>query len=38
MGLVYSHWDDKDDEEREAIRERADTVRELAEDGDSQNG
>ncbi|MFQ3319261.1 MAG: deoxyribodipyrimidine photolyase-related protein [Natronomonas sp.] len=34
MGLVYSHWDDKDDEERAAIRERAEEIRRLAEDGD----
>ncbi|WP_276257404.1 cryptochrome/photolyase family protein [Haloglomus litoreum] len=33
MGLVYSHWDDKDDEERAAIRERAAEVRALAERG-----
>jgi deoxyribodipyrimidine photolyase-related protein len=30
MGLVYSHWDDKDDDEREAIRERAADIRRLA--------
>jgi deoxyribodipyrimidine photolyase-related protein len=30
MGLVYSHLDDKDDAELEAIRERAETVREMA--------
>jgi deoxyribodipyrimidine photolyase-related protein len=34
MGLVYSHWDDKDDEERERIRERAEEIRELAESGE----
>jgi deoxyribodipyrimidine photolyase-related protein len=34
MGLVYSHWEDKDAEEREAIRERAAEVREMAEQGD----
>ncbi|PSQ45364.1 cryptochrome/photolyase family protein [Halobacteriales archaeon SW_7_68_16] len=34
MGLVYSHWDDKTEAEREAIHARADAVRELAEDGD----
>jgi hypothetical protein len=28
MGLVYSHLDGKDDEERAAIHERASTVRE----------
>ena len=33
MGLVYSHWDNKDDDEREAIHERAEVVREMAEDG-----
>jgi deoxyribodipyrimidine photolyase-related protein len=33
MGLVYSHWDDKDDEEREAIRERAAELREMANEG-----
>jgi deoxyribodipyrimidine photolyase-related protein len=31
MGLVYSHWDDKDADERAAIRERAAEVRALAE-------
>jgi deoxyribodipyrimidine photolyase-related protein len=30
MGLVYSHWDDKDENEREAIRERAAELREMA--------
>ncbi|MBV0901183.1 cryptochrome/photolyase family protein [Haloarcula salina] len=34
MGLVYSHLDDKDDDEREAIRDRAAEIRELAERGD----
>jgi deoxyribodipyrimidine photolyase-related protein len=34
MGLVYGHWDDKDDGEREAIRERAAEVREMAERGE----
>ena len=34
MGLMYSHVDNKDDEEWAAIRERADRVRELAADGD----
>jgi deoxyribodipyrimidine photolyase-related protein len=34
MGLVYSHWDRKDEDEREAIRERAMEVRELAERGE----
>jgi deoxyribodipyrimidine photolyase-related protein len=34
MGLVYSHWDDKDNEEREAIADRATEIRELAADGD----
>ncbi|ELZ44056.1 cryptochrome/photolyase-related protein Phr3 [Halorubrum coriense DSM 10284] len=33
MGLMYSHVDKKGDEEWAAIRERADRVRELAEDG-----
>ncbi|QAU13579.1 cryptochrome/photolyase family protein [Halorubrum sp. BOL3-1] len=33
MGLMYSHVDDKDDEEWESIRERAATVRELAAEG-----
>jgi len=33
MGLMYSHVDKKDDAEWAAIRERADRVRELAEDG-----
>ncbi|MGN8213173.1 cryptochrome/photolyase family protein [Halococcus salifodinae] len=31
MGLVYSHWDDKDSEERAAIRDRVDGIRELVE-------
>jgi deoxyribodipyrimidine photolyase-related protein len=35
MGLVYSHLDGKDDDERAAIRERAATVRERLEDGGS---
>ena len=34
MGLVYSHWDDKDDDERETIHERAGTVRRLAAAGE----
>jgi deoxyribodipyrimidine photolyase-related protein len=34
MGLVYSHWDDKDDDERAAIRERAAEIRALAEAGE----
>jgi len=34
MGLVYSHWDDKDDDEREAIHERAATIRRLAAAGE----
>jgi deoxyribodipyrimidine photolyase-related protein len=34
MGLVYSHWDDKDEAEREAIGERADELRGMAERGE----
>jgi deoxyribodipyrimidine photolyase-related protein len=34
MGLVYSHWDDKDDEERAEIRDRAAEIRAMAESGD----
>jgi deoxyribodipyrimidine photolyase-related protein len=34
MGLMYSHVDNKDDEEWTAIRERAAAVRELAADGE----
>ena len=34
MGLVYSHWDDKDAEEREAIHERAAEIRAMAERGE----
>jgi deoxyribodipyrimidine photolyase-related protein len=34
MGLVYSHWDKKDETEREAIHERAATLRTMAEDGE----
>ncbi|MFW5964017.1 MAG: cryptochrome/photolyase family protein [Natronomonas sp.] len=34
MGLVYSHWDDKDDEERRDIRGRAEEIREMARSGD----
>ncbi|WP_418285670.1 cryptochrome/photolyase family protein [Halorubrum sp. DTA46] len=34
MGLMYSHVDAKDEAEWEAIRERAGTVRELAEQGE----
>ena len=34
MGLVYSHWDDKEADEREEIRERADEIRAMAESGD----
>jgi deoxyribodipyrimidine photolyase-related protein len=33
MGLVYSHWDDKDGDERAAIRDRAAALRERAEAG-----
>ncbi|UIO99315.1 cryptochrome/photolyase family protein [Halobaculum sp. CBA1158] len=33
MGLMYSHVDDKDDEEWAAIEERAAEIREMAEDG-----
>jgi deoxyribodipyrimidine photolyase-related protein len=33
MGLVYSHWDDKDIEERTAIRDRVDEIRDMAERG-----
>ena len=34
MGLMYSHVDKKDDEEWDAIRSRAETVRQLAADGE----
>ncbi|WP_424004786.1 cryptochrome/photolyase family protein [Haloarcula salina] len=34
MGLVYGHLDDKGDDEREAIRDRATEIRDLAETGD----
>jgi len=34
MGLMYSHVDGKDDDEWKAIRERAETVRELAKAGE----
>jgi deoxyribodipyrimidine photolyase-related protein len=34
MGLVYSHWDDKDDAERASIRKRAAEVRDLASEGE----
>jgi deoxyribodipyrimidine photolyase-related protein len=34
MGLVYGHLDNKDQEEREAIRERAEKVRTMATRGD----
>ena len=34
MGLVYSHWDDKDDDERAAIRDRVGEIRDLARTGD----
>jgi deoxyribodipyrimidine photolyase-related protein len=34
MGLVYSHWDDKDDDERAAIRDRVGEIRDLAGTGD----
>ena len=34
MGLVYSHLDDKDEAELEEIRERAETVREMAGQGE----
>ncbi|CCQ32593.1 desoxyribodipyrimidine photolyase-related protein [Halorhabdus tiamatea SARL4B] len=30
MGLVYSHWDDKDERERDAIRDRATAIRRAA--------
>jgi len=30
MSLVYSHWDDKSAEERAAVRDRADRLREMA--------
>ena len=33
MGLVYSHWDNKDGDEREAIEERAEELRRRAESG-----
>jgi deoxyribodipyrimidine photolyase-related protein len=33
MGLMYSHVDDKDDEEWAALEERAEQVREMARDG-----
>ncbi|QGN07049.1 cryptochrome/photolyase family protein [Halorhabdus sp. CBA1104] len=33
MGLVYSHWDDKDEAEREAIGQRAATIRQAAHHG-----
>jgi len=34
MGLVYGHLDDRDENEREAIRERAAEIRSLAREGD----
>jgi deoxyribodipyrimidine photolyase-related protein len=34
MGLVYSHWDNKDADEREAIHDRAVTLRERAHRGE----
>ncbi|WP_136687825.1 cryptochrome/photolyase family protein [Halorhabdus amylolytica] len=34
MGLIYSHWDDKDETEREAIDERAAAIRKAARRGD----
>ena len=34
MGLVYSHWDDKDESERQEIRERVDEIRSMVESGD----
>jgi deoxyribodipyrimidine photolyase-related protein len=34
MGLVYSHWDDKDEAERAEISERADEIRAMAESGE----
>ena len=34
MGLVYSHWDDKDETERDAIRERAARIRRAARRGE----
>jgi deoxyribodipyrimidine photolyase-like uncharacterized protein len=33
MGLVYSHWDRRDEDAREAIYERADEIRRRAERG-----
>ena len=33
MGLVYSHWDNKDEEERAAIEKRAETLRSRGESG-----
>jgi deoxyribodipyrimidine photolyase-related protein len=34
MGLMYNHWDNKGDEERAAIRERAEQLRAMAERGE----
>jgi len=34
MGLMYSHVDDKDEAEWDAIRERADEIREMAREGE----
>jgi deoxyribodipyrimidine photolyase-related protein len=34
MSLVYGHWDDKDDAEREEIQERAAEIREMARAGE----
>jgi deoxyribodipyrimidine photolyase-related protein len=34
MGLVYSHWDGKDEDEREAIFERAAELRRMAAEGE----
>ena len=34
MGLMYSHWDNKDDEERRQIQQRADEIRAMARSGD----
>ncbi|MFB6200518.1 MAG: cryptochrome/photolyase family protein, partial [Halorhabdus sp.] len=33
MGLVYSHWDKKNEDAREAIHERAATLRQAARQG-----
>jgi len=34
MGLVYGHWDDKDEAERESIAERVGEIRDLVAEGD----